>query len=193
MKDATFLYNNSYMSLNALADRIISRSPSEIRIALWNSAGNFNNMFDFAKAAERVIPLAYGKEDSMNSMEVQMQQVKTFKSEYAYKFCELHGKKGHNTEECLTLKKLMKLGWSKNKSSGTNTNRAENKDFMENKKINFSNYFSCHSNFFYKNPFLLKGNIENNIVSILIDTDADLTLISTMHLPKAWTIKQSIR
>lgn len=57
LKDANYLFDNCYMSLQALADRIIPCSPSEIRIALWNSSAASKSMFDFSKAAERAVPL----------------------------------------------------------------------------------------------------------------------------------------
>ena len=48
MKDATYLFDRNYMSMEAIADKIIARSPSEIRIALWSLAGQSTNIFDFS-------------------------------------------------------------------------------------------------------------------------------------------------
>lgn len=65
MSGATYLPNKNYIWLETVADKIISRSPPEIRIALWSIVGSTHSMFGFAKAAERVSSLAYRREGSM--------------------------------------------------------------------------------------------------------------------------------
>jgi hypothetical protein len=46
LREATYLFENSYMSLDAIVDRLIQRSPPEIRITLWSLAGQTTDMFD---------------------------------------------------------------------------------------------------------------------------------------------------
>lgn len=193
MKDANYLFDNGYMSLHALADRIISRSPSEIRIALFNAAGSAKNMFDFSKAAEKVIPLAFGREGSMNA--VRFQPMKTYKQKKPAdnrkdKFCELHGKLGHSTDECSTLTKLKKLGWEKN-TTLSSTNMVESDKNESNDEVNQSFYFSFSSLNNIVNPFSITGMIKDSKIPILIDTGADLSLVSKTLLPNNYCIKKT--
>lgn len=81
---------------------------------LVDASGLVKNMFDLSKEAEKVVPLAYGKERSINNINnIDANRSKVKKQPFNTKVCELHGKKGHSTEECLILKKLKARGWIK--------------------------------------------------------------------------------
>ena len=184
LKDANYLFNSGYMSLHALSDRIVSRSPSEIRIALFNLASSVKNMFDFSKAAETVIPLAYGREGTMNAIAFH-KNVDNHPPNYTVrnktKYCELHGKIGHSTEECTTLKKLQRLGWEKKKSAAINKVELADKDPLQ--EIKDSLYFSSYDLPISSNPFIKTAKILGNSIPLLIDTGADLSLVSKHILP----------
>ncbi|KAI5175959.1 hypothetical protein PAEPH01_2213 [Pancytospora epiphaga] len=59
LKDAAYFENIGYMSLDALVDRIITRSPPEVRITLWQFSGAINSIFDLSKLVERIIPSSF--------------------------------------------------------------------------------------------------------------------------------------
>ena len=192
MRDANYLFENGYMSLLALVDRIISRSPSEIRITLWNSSGVSKNMFEFSKAVDKVIPLVYGKEGSMNAVETSINRAeikKAFGGKPNNKYCDLYGRKGHSTEECITLKKLGKSGWTKKEFPVINRVEPEGNDKYDEVKQVFFYSFKATSSL--KNPFFLTGKILEKNIPILIDTGADITLASKHLLPNGLTIKRT--
>ena len=94
MKDANYLYKG-YMSLHVLTNLIISRSLSEIRIALFNSANMAKGMLDFAKAAEKVVPLSYNREGIINTITTQIDRNEVYKKHATgrkEKYCEIHDK-----------------------------------------------------------------------------------------------------
>jgi hypothetical protein len=198
LNDANYLLETSYMSLNALADRIISRSPSEIRTALWSLAGQVDNFFEFIKQAEKVVPLAYGKEGSMRiNVTQQINFSKTFKkagrSLNSKKWCEFHRNNSHSTEMCLTLKKIKEQGWTKNEGPKLNVARCESRDdhISGSEEINSNFYLRLFSEKLCTNPFLVKGNIEGKETRILLDTGADLTLIPLHILPDTIKINRT--
>ncbi|KAM0679567.1 hypothetical protein GINT2_002196 [Glugoides intestinalis] len=194
MRDASYLFEQGYMSLQAVADRMISRSPPEIRIALWNIAGVAQNMFDFSKAAEQVIPLAYGKEVSMsNQAQVNFVKKKNFpgSSKSQKKWCEVHGEKGHTTQECLTIRKLKEKGWRQQRPTA-NTVKTEKKDEESKEDSNYYYYFSAQdAGNKFTNPFLITGKLNQKKAKILLDTGADLTLLPAAALPKSTVIHKT--
>jgi hypothetical protein len=205
IKEATYLFEHGYMSLQALSDRIISRSPSEIRIALWSLAGQSKDMFEFTKAVEKVIPLAYGREGSMNFVnsndnnnQNNISHINFSKSHFnkgskikSEKVCDLHGRRGHTTEECFSLKKLKQKGWSLREPKSMNV--VSKVEESEEKEINSTFYFSFKNlnNNKHCNPFLVPGSIGCEKIKLLVDTGADLTLISDKLLPSQFKIQQS--
>ena len=99
------------MSLHALTNLIISRSLSEIRIALFNSANMAKGMLEFAKAAEKVVPLSYSREGIINTITTQIDRNEVYKKHATgrkEKYCEIHDKSWHSTDECNILTKLKK-------------------------------------------------------------------------------------
>ncbi|KAI5174976.1 hypothetical protein PAEPH01_2110 [Pancytospora epiphaga] len=59
LKDAAYLKERHYMSLDALADRIASRSSANVRIIIWHSSEAIHFVFDISKIVERAIPTIY--------------------------------------------------------------------------------------------------------------------------------------
>lgn len=46
VNDGKYLHERKYMSLEAVSDKIIERSPSEIRAIIWQAAASINSIFD---------------------------------------------------------------------------------------------------------------------------------------------------
>lgn len=153
IKEATYLYDNDYMSFRALFDRIILRSPPEIRISLWNVREKISNFFEFSKAVVKIIPLAYGSQGGINLTKKNKDRKKPLNQG---KWCDIHGSTGHSTLECYTIKKLRENGWAR-------SNQVKSAKLDENSNKENLNYFL----FFKKrksvkkffNIFLLKSNL----------------------------------
>ncbi|KAI4293449.1 hypothetical protein PAPHI01_2723, partial [Pancytospora philotis] len=213
LEDAVYLYDREYMSHLAIVDRIIHRSPPEIRIALWQIAGQLTNAFEIAKAAEQVVPLAYGNEGSMTVNRVDTRErswshqneprerqpesqtyrrsnlSKPYKQQPKDKFCKLHGECTHTTAECRTLKLLKEKGWSNN--GGVREISIDETDNSD-EALNFNVYSGLVTKA-RKNIFLRTGTLGGKQVPILLDTGADMTVVPTTFLPTNWRIAQTTR
>ncbi|KAM0681481.1 hypothetical protein COBT_004125 [Conglomerata obtusa] len=115
-------------------------------------------------------------------------------------YCELHGNGNHDTFHCFTIKKLRSLGYEK---------KSIKLICEENEKIRKSEESDEQNNFFNKNnnsyieiphikirsnrhlldikssnPFYIKIYLFNQIISAIVDTGADISLINVAFLPK---------
>lgn len=104
LSEVKYIHERGYMSLEAIINRIIERSPSEIRTVLWAQSIIINNIFELSQLAENIIPLAYGSKGI--STDAQWVQVK-FKAggknmlmSGKSKLCLIHGKGSHESEHC---------------------------------------------------------------------------------------------
>ncbi|KAI5148531.1 hypothetical protein ENBRE01_0392, partial [Enteropsectra breve] len=192
LKDASYLSDRGYMSFDALTDRIITRSPSEIRIALWQAAGHMGSIFDLIKVAEKIIPLTFGKPAIPTASDINTSQefnrVQFFKpknitkhSAITKKWCKIHGECFHSTKEC---RKLRSLNSNRHQVDYSTSNNAVLYDSDENdiNKSQSSYYFSStqilKSDFPVLNsPFKRTTVINGKQYKILIDTGADTSLI----------------
>ncbi|KAI5175743.1 hypothetical protein PAEPH01_2181 [Pancytospora epiphaga] len=59
LQDASYLADRSYMSLEALIDRIILRSPSEVSTVLLLSYTNIHSIHDIFKFIDKVHPFTF--------------------------------------------------------------------------------------------------------------------------------------
>ncbi|KCZ73926.1 hypothetical protein H311_05113, partial [Anncaliia algerae PRA109] len=126
-------YNKQYLPSEALVDIVISKSPKEIKTLLWQAKLNGKNWIEVVKMAEELACLAYNDEmkvqknsdlEKFNQKKSDEEIIEINKIEksnydigknknYNIKKCILHGKCRHSTEECFSIKKLEKNGWSK--------------------------------------------------------------------------------
>ena len=95
-------------------------------------------------------------------------------------FFPLHGRGNHSAKYCKVIKALESKGWSRNftKQAGVVANDEEDLN-----KGN-SNYVVHINRVVGNNSFHLKGEIIKREISVLIDTGADVTLISEKLLNK---------
>lgn len=125
----------------------------------------------------------------MNSVDVQLNRASISRRSDAKsnkKICELHGKKGHSTEECLTLNKISKMGCMRKNSTA---NCIETEDHLEKQKLNGSFYYSFNFLKTCKNLFLMTGTLQS--IPILIDTGADPSLVSKYLLSSQTALKKT--
>lgn len=113
VNDGKYLQERKYMSLEAISDKIIERSPPEIRTILWHAAPTVNSIFDISIAAEKIVPLVYGRNGfieelkSANQLKVQQENnpnqqekaIVTYKTSGKANNCIIHGTGSHSSIE----------------------------------------------------------------------------------------------
>ena len=183
MNDASYLFNRGYMSFDALSDRIISRSPPEIRSAIWQAASSLRSIFDLSKVVERVVPLAFGK-DGLMAAKVKFSVSQASSNTGPRKannkssfFCHLHGHGSHSSDRCYKLKemRLRKKPFVSNVVADTDSNSGpEEKEMNSSYPYIFPMLYSCVNS---KNPFYTEACVFGLQAKVLIDTGADVSLI----------------
>lgn len=107
LSDAKYIHERGYMSLEAILNKIIERSPSEIRTVLWAQAGVINNIYELSQVAENIIPLAYGSKGTL--VEAQRAQIShqtdesTSRIMKSQRTCLIHGDGSHYSKECKVI------------------------------------------------------------------------------------------
>lgn len=107
VKDGGYLHEVGYLSLDAVTDRIIARSPPELRAVLWLTAERITNMFEFSREVEKIAPFAY---DDYSSKNVNGEHI-TYSTDQKRpttsnnmnrkgNYCLVHGRCAHCSEEC---------------------------------------------------------------------------------------------
>lgn len=85
------------------------------------------------------------------------------------KYCHLHGKGTHWTTECEIVKLVESRGWVRKRKETRSGNNKRN-----------YNYFAVNTfkNFFTNNPFRIRGYIGSTATETLLDSGADISIIS---------------
>lgn len=112
IEDSKYLEERQYMSLETIADKIIARSPPEIRSILWSQKITINNVFDLSISAESFVPLAYGRAGLLSEVKEPVTEINRTSS-YSRKpnpqavdqngnpkSCLIHGIGSHNSDNC---------------------------------------------------------------------------------------------
>lgn len=196
IQDANYLCERNYMSIHAIIDKLIIRSPPDIRSIIIHSTGEVTSIHEISKIIERILPLTYSKNGQNIISDVQKVSTSKF-SEKNFKagktnstnslirYCELHGKCNHNTNECRTIKTLEEKGWKRFK----NIRETSVEDVVEeSNSFNKNNSFYIFNNIkaikHLNNPFMQTGEINSKKIQILIDSGADTSLFNIKHLPE---------
>ena len=177
--DATRIKEGGIINLRSLAKQFIVRCPPEMKAYLFQAA--YSSWDEFIKSAENAVWMAYPDKipsaaDFIPQSYVVAPTSKRKWSNKLEKFCAIHGKNGHSSEECKTIAKLESAGWRRNKKSENRSINSIEEDSEENK--NSLNY-SSPKNPFYKRISINKGKKHLG----LIDTGADVSLINIENLP----------
>lgn len=112
------------MNVQALTKQVISKSPSELRALLWQTAIGSPDWATFLRQAEGAAWIAFPERiQDVNAFAVQekynvksSRQFRHTKSELKFdnkkqKLCKFHGQCQHRTTDCSVIKKLKEMGW----------------------------------------------------------------------------------
>ncbi|KAI5182010.1 hypothetical protein NEOKW01_2150, partial [Nematocida sp. AWRm80] len=177
MRDASYLSQHNYLSVAAIVDQIIIRSPAELRTTLWQVASDLNNVYELSKAVEKILPLAYSQEGSMaheqvNANKMAFNRNNNINNNSEKKWCALHGKTYHDTDSCITIQTLRK------RQSEKKAMKSQFKKEFIKDDSNYSFTSKCfNSESKCNNPFVTKAIVQKRIFDCILDTGADTSFI----------------
>ncbi|MGL5707633.1 MAG: retroviral-like aspartic protease family protein [Aeromonas sp.] len=189
LRDATAIFEKKMMSNETLAQMIVTKSPSEIKALLYQTALSVSSWDAFVQKAEEVSWIAFP--DKMltrveENRKSNPNMNRPFKKRMK-KFCVLHGEGSHSTRECKRLDEMLELERKDINSKKKNVYEVEidREPGAENKNSFIYSHFSKNSN-----PFFIYGAVKGNSIKILLDTGADISLIPKSKVENIWKIEQ---
>ncbi|KAF9760594.1 Retrovirus-related Pol polyprotein from transposon [Nosema granulosis] len=195
LNDASILFKKNYMNIVPLTQVVINKSPGDMKALLLQAAETAQSWDSFIKRAENVAWIAF-PDHTLNRVE---QDQRTHESS-GKMYCEWHEVNTHDTKDCVTLKKVKEKyketeRYNKTKQSKTQKNTkytqrkkvyavesqvSDNEDSIqgetpqENKNLFFYTVNRLRSH----NPFFIKLYQKNKTHECLLDTGADISIIS---------------
>ncbi|KAM0678690.1 hypothetical protein BDAP_000800 [Binucleata daphniae] len=201
LKLAITLHEKNFLEVVSLMKHTIMKSPTDVKSYLFQKGLETNDWYDFLKYAKESIWLCFETQSEVaiiNKYEKRYSNnEKKNIGENGRKFCKFHGACNHNSMTCRILKEIETKGYilQKKKSNVNAIEAAEDAvsdDNLELNKTPNNSYFSVHTRiptiFSHmsnnKNPFYIKASINNTETLLLLDTGADISLLSIDKLCK---------
>ncbi|MGL5706969.1 MAG: retropepsin-like aspartic protease [Aeromonas sp.] len=196
LRDASLLLNKGCINGRSLIQRVISKSPTEIKSLLIIKAETSGSWDSFRKTAEESAWVAF-PEKIVNSVErrikqeeedqqptetvrIQRQTDQRIKKSL---FCQIHEYGNHKTNECHIVKLVESKGWVRQRKQSKTDN-----DFIKNELP----YYTMHSmnKEDRANNFFSNASINNKTIRVLLDTGADISVIQRDLVPSHWKINK---
>ncbi|KAF9761607.1 Retrovirus-related Pol polyprotein from transposon, partial [Nosema granulosis] len=99
-------------------------------------------------------------------------------------YCEIHGYKGHSSDECRTLQYRLKEGWRRPKEVRRIDHNETTEDLQDEKEAyNKADYIYSINAICSNNPFFVTALFFGRLTNCLIDTGADVSLIHKDMIP----------
>ena len=192
LRDADLMLRRGCLTNEHLMKQVIVRAPVDIKAMLLQLAYEGCDWDTFRSRAENTTWIAF-PDNIINVVskvaEPNVNQVRSTKQEFSRRqHCRLHGDCDHSTKDCAIVKLVESKGWRR-KPMNVNSAAASDEDSIMNKE--HCNYSSK----FLKNPFYFNGvltnanSIKGKQVKLLLDTGADVSIISEKLLPDKTTIE----
>ncbi|KAF9760649.1 Transposon Ty3-I Gag-Pol polyprotein [Nosema granulosis] len=192
LKDATTICTRKLISMEALAQMIVNKAPTEIKSLLYQTALSATNWDNFVQRAEEMAWIAYPdkiltrvESEILTQRSIQLINSRRGSGKYAQKKrCILHGECGHATKECNKLTEIL----NRERQGMRRKNRI---DMMEQSKTDeeetddiTNKEFTCSLNTKHQsnNPFLISINIKGRNRQCLLDTGADVSIVGIEDL-----------
>ncbi|KRH93336.1 pol polyprotein, partial [Pseudoloma neurophilia] len=197
LRSATLLAEKGLMSFEALCQLIIKKVPEAFKAILVHTMENANTWQEFAHRADSTCWVAFPDHvfnaiscESKGQAGIQKQEIEN---------CLLHGLSTHKTEQCFRILAFIKKEKIKDEKRKRdrfikNRNKNVNQLSMEDEEANKSDLvYSVSSLSVGTSPFLLNGQILGHNYTFLIDTGADVSVLSTnLHMPVDQTNKHNM-
>ncbi|KAM0676063.1 hypothetical protein GVAV_000024, partial [Gurleya vavrai] len=205
---ATDTFHRRSINEESLIRLTITKCPPMLRPMLLKFTINDGDWYEFLKEARQNAWVAFADEQCMFKEQFaapdQIFRIKNEKSKNEYKKnsykqeskknCVIHGWCYHSTEDCKFIDILKKRETKRARQKKSYVNQIENENEVssndeqsEQDKLNKNNFYWCNfvNSNISKNNFLINLNTgKNTFYPALIDTGADVSLISQQMIPK---------